>query len=168
MSESRDGRESSSWMGDQRDPSFRGMSSSRISSGKWHVSTQRHTDNLEEPLLYILFPFSCLFVLIELIWLNHKLTLSLLSLPLFPIPLSTSSTRIRASPLWILRAAARPFVLCWTFRLAAIREYDAKQLLSYWLPRSPVPIPCKAESSVAPVKVAQVQWYVTLALLPLP
>lgn len=41
---------------------------------------------------------------------------------------------------------------------AAIREYDAKQLLSYWLPRSPVPIPCKADSSVAPVKVAQVQW----------
>ncbi|KAI5452139.1 ATP citrate lyase subunit 1 [Naganishia albida] len=39
-----------------------------------------------------------------------------------------------------------------------IREYDAKQLLSYWLPRSPVPIPCKADSSVAPVKVAQVQW----------
>ncbi|GHJ87400.1 hypothetical protein NliqN6_3802 [Naganishia liquefaciens] len=39
-----------------------------------------------------------------------------------------------------------------------IREYDAKQLLSYWLPRSPVPIPCKSESSVAPVKVAQVQW----------
>lgn len=42
----------------------------------------------------------------------------------------------------------------------AIREYDAKQLLSYWLPRSPVPIPCKSESSVAPVKVAQVQWSV--------
>ena len=41
---------------------------------------------------------------------------------------------------------------------SAIREYDAKQLLSYWLPRSPVPIPCKSESSVAPVKVAQVQW----------
>ncbi|KAJ9106849.1 hypothetical protein QFC19_002978 [Naganishia cerealis] len=39
-----------------------------------------------------------------------------------------------------------------------IREYDAKQLLSYWLPRSPVPIPCKADSSVAPVQVAQVQW----------
>ncbi|KAJ9127036.1 hypothetical protein QFC24_001268 [Naganishia onofrii] len=39
-----------------------------------------------------------------------------------------------------------------------IREYDAKQLLSYWLPRSPVPIPCKSDSSVAPVQVAQVQW----------
>ena len=47
---------------------------------------------------------------------------------------------------------------CLLHRTPAIREYDAKQLLSYWLPRSPVPIPCKAESSVAPVKVAQVQW----------
>lgn len=40
----------------------------------------------------------------------------------------------------------------------AIREYDAKQLISYWLPRSPTPIPCKTESTVAPVRVAQVEW----------
>ncbi|GFZ47735.1 ATP citrate synthase [Saitozyma sp. JCM 24511] len=40
----------------------------------------------------------------------------------------------------------------------AIREYDAKQLISYWLPRSPTPIPCSTESTVAPVRVAQVQW----------
>ncbi|RXK35358.1 ATP-citrate synthase subunit 1 [Tremella mesenterica] len=40
----------------------------------------------------------------------------------------------------------------------AIREYDAKQLINYWLPRSPTPIPCKTESTVAPVRVAQVEW----------
>ncbi|WVO18807.1 uncharacterized protein IAS62_000079 [Cryptococcus decagattii] len=40
----------------------------------------------------------------------------------------------------------------------AIREYDAKQLVSYWLNRSPTPIPCKTDTSFTAVQVAQVQW----------
>ncbi|WVQ83248.1 hypothetical protein IAT38_005387 [Cryptococcus sp. DSM 104549] len=40
----------------------------------------------------------------------------------------------------------------------AIREYDAKQLVSYWLNRSPTPIKCNTESSLTAVKVAQVEW----------
>ncbi len=39
----------------------------------------------------------------------------------------------------------------------AIREYDAKQLVSYWLNRSPTPIPTVTDSSLAPVRVAQVE-----------
>lgn len=44
------------------------------------------------------------------------------------------------------------------YRIIAIREYDAKQLVSYWLNRSPTPIPCKTDTSFTAVKVAQVQW----------
>lgn len=40
----------------------------------------------------------------------------------------------------------------------AIREYDAKQLVSYWLNRSPTPIPTITDSSIAPVRVAQVEY----------
>ena len=42
--------------------------------------------------------------------------------------------------------------------LSAIREYDAKQLVSYWLTRSPTPVPVASDSLIAPVRVAQVQW----------
>ncbi|KAK6903719.1 ATP-citrate synthase subunit 1 [Kwoniella mangroviensis CBS 10435] len=40
----------------------------------------------------------------------------------------------------------------------AIREFDAKQLVSYWLNRSPTPIPTKSESSLSAAQVAQVEW----------
>ncbi|WVR04638.1 hypothetical protein IAU60_001649 [Kwoniella sp. DSM 27419] len=40
----------------------------------------------------------------------------------------------------------------------AIREFDAKQLVSYWLNRSPTPISTKTESSSSAAQVAQVQW----------
>ncbi|WVQ98068.1 hypothetical protein IAU59_005190 [Kwoniella sp. CBS 9459] len=40
----------------------------------------------------------------------------------------------------------------------AIREFDAKQLVSYWLNRSPTPIACKSESSLSAAQVAQVEW----------
>ncbi|BEJ07378.1 hypothetical protein CcaverHIS641_0406470 [Cutaneotrichosporon cavernicola] len=40
----------------------------------------------------------------------------------------------------------------------AIREYDAKRLVNYWLTRSPTPIPTVTESTAAPVRVAQVEW----------
>ncbi|KAL1411666.1 ATP citrate lyase subunit 1 [Vanrija albida] len=40
----------------------------------------------------------------------------------------------------------------------AIREFDAKQLVSFWLTRSPTPIPTVTESTAVPVKVAQVEW----------
>ncbi|KAK8847415.1 hypothetical protein IAR55_005273 [Kwoniella newhampshirensis] len=40
----------------------------------------------------------------------------------------------------------------------AIREFDAKQLVSYWLNRSPTPIATLGESSLTDVKVAQVEF----------
>ncbi|WWD00607.1 hypothetical protein V866_007542 [Kwoniella sp. B9012] len=40
----------------------------------------------------------------------------------------------------------------------AIREFDAKQLVSYWLNRSPTPIPTKSDSSLSAAQVAQVEW----------
>ncbi|WVW78429.1 hypothetical protein I302_100383 [Kwoniella bestiolae CBS 10118] len=40
----------------------------------------------------------------------------------------------------------------------AIREFDAKQLVSYWLNRSPTPIATKTESSLSAAQVAQVEW----------
>jgi len=49
----------------------------------------------------------------------------------------------------------------------AIREYDAKQLVSYWLNRSPTPIPTVTDSSTSSVRVAQVEWDpVTKSLTP--
>ncbi|KAK4685018.1 ATP citrate (pro-S)-lyase, partial [Tremellales sp. Uapishka_1] len=72
----------------------------------------------------------------------------------------------------VLLSTPTPYQLC-SVRGAtltpppAIREYDAKQLVSYWLPRSPVPIPCLSESIVAPVKVAQVEYdFATQTLSP--
>ncbi|RSH86479.1 citrate synthase [Apiotrichum porosum] len=40
----------------------------------------------------------------------------------------------------------------------AIREADAKQLVNYWLTRSPTPIATVTESTAAPVRVAQIQF----------
>lgn len=40
----------------------------------------------------------------------------------------------------------------------AIREFDAKQLVSYWLERSPTPIPTITKSTAVPVRVAQVEY----------
>lgn len=60
-------------------------------------------------------------------------------------------------PDWVFRIDETKVDASANLYRAAIREYDAKQLVSYWLNRSPTPIPTVTESSLAPVRVAQVE-----------
>jgi hypothetical protein len=60
-------------------------------------------------------------------------------------------------PAWVFRIDGTKVDASANLYRVAIREYDAKQLVSYWLNRSPTPIPTVTESSLAPVRVAQVE-----------